>query len=123
MQLRVYGLAAAASLMLPVMTAGHHSHGNYQMTEYTHLTGTVKELYWVNPHAWVYIEVVGAGGDAATWALEAAGSTTLARRGLTEDSVEIGDTVSVRCHRLRDGSNGCLLGFLTPEGGVEREWD
>jgi len=101
----------------------HHSHGNYRMTEYTHLTGTVNELFWVNPHTWIYLEVMGEDGQPAVWALEAAGSTTLARLGLNENSVKAGDTVSVRCHQLRDGSNGCLLGFLTPAGGVEKEWD
>jgi hypothetical protein len=45
------------------------------------------------------------------------------RGGWTPDSVQEGDTISVRCHQLRDGSNGCLLGYLTPEGGVEKEFD
>ncbi len=37
---------------------------------------------------------------------------------------------AVRCHLLRDGSNGCLLGYVTPMhgdpvrgDGVELEWD
>ena len=112
---------AATLVALPV--SAHHSHGNYRMTEYTHLTGTLKELHWVNPHTWVYLDVTDARGQTATWLLEAAGVGTLRRQGIAEDLVRPGDTVSVRCHQLRDGSNGCLLGFLTPEGGVEREWD
>jgi hypothetical protein len=55
--------------------------------------------------------------------VEAAGVRGLARSGINENTVKAGDTVSVRCHQLRDGSNGCLLGFLTPEGGIEQEWD
>ena len=41
-----------------------------------------------------------------------------------------GDPVRVRCHRLKDGSDGCLPGFVTPlhgdparGHGVEKEWD
>jgi len=60
---------------------------------------------------------------AETWALEAAGATTLVRGGIAQDEVEPGDTIHVRCHPLRDGSNGCLLGFVTTSGGVEKEWD
>ena len=123
MQLRVLGLTALAAQFLLLPAWAHHSHGNYQMTEYTHLSGTVKEFYRVNPHAWIYLEVVDADGQPAMWALETAGSTRLTRLGLTQDIIKEGDTVSVRCHQLRDGSNGCLLGFLTPEGGVEKEWD
>jgi hypothetical protein len=41
------------------------------------------------------------------------------RVGVTENLVTPGKNISVRCYRLRDGSNGCLLGFLPPEGGEE----
>ena len=122
-QLRVLVLAAVTAQAMLLSAWAHHSHGNYQMTEYTHLTGTVKEFHWINPHAWIHLEVTNDNGQAAVWALEAAGSTTLRGLGLTQDSIKAGDTVSVRCHQLRDGSNGCLLGFLTPAGGVELEWD
>jgi hypothetical protein len=37
--------------------------------------------------------------------------------------VKVGTNISVRCHQLRDGSTGCLLGFITPEGGVEKMFD
>lgn len=109
--------------VLAVPAWAHHSQGNYQMTEYTHLSGTVKEVHFRNPHSWVYLEVTGADGTPATWVLEGKSVSALATLGVTEDVIRVGDTVSARCHRLRDGSNGCLLGFLTSEDGVEREWD
>lgn len=111
------------SNVLAVSAWAHHSHGNYQMTEYTHLNGTVTEIHLINPHAWIYLEVEDADGEPAVWALEAAGIRGLTRLGITEDTVKAGDSISVRCHQLRDGSNGCLLGFVTPEGGEEKEWD
>ncbi len=123
MQLKSLSLAAIGTVALALPAWAHHSHGNYQMTEYTHLQGTVKEFHLVNPHTWIYLEVTDAGGQPAVWALETTGISGLARLGVTEDTVQVGDTISVRCHQLRDGSNGCLLGFLTPEGGVEKEWD
>jgi len=66
---------------------------------------------------------VDDSGQTVSWALEAAGATTLVRGGVDPDGVKAGDTISVRCHRLRDGSNGCLLGYVTTEDGVEIEWD
>jgi hypothetical protein len=113
--------AAATFIVLPA--SAHHSHGNYQMTEYTHLTGVVQNIHFVNPHTWLFVEVMGDDGDAAVWAVETAGVGGLARQGITEETVKAGDTVSMRCHQLRDGSNGCLLGWLTSEDGIEREWD
>jgi len=34
----------------------------------------------------------------------------------------VGDAVKVRCHPLRDGSRGCLLGFVKKDGDV-KDWD
>lgn len=121
---RFHSLAVAAAVACITLPAvAHHSHGNYEMTEYTHLTGTVTQLHWINPHTWIYLEVTGDDGESAVWALESAGATGLVRSGVEPDEVKVGDTVSVRCHQLRDGSNGCLLGFLTNPAGVEKEWD
>ena len=33
------------------------------------------------------------------------------------------DTVKARCHHLKDGSNGCLLGFLKAKDGTVKDWD
>ena len=111
------------SLALPLFAAAHHSHGNYQLHNYTYLTGTVEEVIWINPHAWIHLSVPDNGGGSTLWALEGGGITALNRRGWKRDDIQAGDTISVRCHQLRDGSNGCLLGYVTPEGGVEKEWD
>jgi hypothetical protein len=115
--------AAIAAAVIALPAWAHHSHGNYEMTEYTVLQGKVMELHWVNPHIWIYLEVTDDSGEAAVWALESAGAGGLGRRGITKETVQVGDTISVRCHQLRDGANGCLLGFLTTEGGEEVEWD
>jgi hypothetical protein len=106
---------------VPVWT--HHSHGNYNMTAFTNLKGVVKEVHWLNPHSWVYLEVKDAKGEASVWALEGASVVQLERRGWTKEMLKVGSTIGVRCHQLRDGSNGCLLGFITPEGGVEKIFD
>jgi hypothetical protein len=112
-----------ASNAMALTAWAHHSHGAYAMTDYTEVTGTVTDVYWINPHAWVYLDVVGSDGQAANWALEAAGATTLARAGIDPDGLKTGDKISVRCHPLRDGSNGCLLGYVTTEDGSVVEWD
>ena len=105
----------------PVLS--HHSHSNYATTEYTLLEGKVTEFHWINPHTWIYIEVLDVGEQSTVWALEGASPTELLRDGWQRDDVKVGDTIAVRCHQLKDRSSGCLLGFVTPEGGIEKEWD
>ena len=100
----------------------HHSHGNYEDT-FMDIEGVVKEVHLVVPHSWIYLEVKGANGAPEIWALEATGRTGLQKTGVTPDYVKPGDTVKARCHRLKDGSNGCLLGFLKAKDGTVKDWD
>jgi Family of unknown function (DUF6152) len=103
-------------------SAAHHSHGAYNDT-FMDIAGVVKEVHLVVPHSWIYLEVKDEKGEPQMWALEATGRTGLQRVGVTADYVKPGDTVKARCHRLRDGSNGCLLGFLKAKDGSVKDWD
>jgi hypothetical protein len=100
----------------------HHSHGNY-VQETIDLEGTVTEIHAYNPHSWVYLNVTDASGSAQVWALEggtARGIIALAEEG---KALKVGDNVKVRCHPLRDGTAGCLLGFIKHPDGTVRNYD
>ena len=118
----------ASSLVTPI--AAHHSHANYDISTWTTMQGTVKQLVLMAPHSIVYLEVKDEKGSVATWALEAANQRTILNNGVKAQDVRPGDVIKVRCHMLRDGARGCLLGFITPMHGdaarghgVELEWD
>ena len=130
MRLRFVLLAVLAAAFAAMPVAAHHSHNNYAIADFTQLNGVVKEVHLINPHSWVYLEVKDQKGEAVLWALEATGPNGLKNNGIKPEDVKIGDAARVRCHGLRDGSAGCLLGFLTPMHGdaarghgVEKEWD
>lgn len=122
-RVRRTGPALLLLLALTSTLAAHHSHGNYKMTEYTMLKGVVKEVHWINPHTWIYLEVKDEKGEPTMWALEGASVIQVERRGWTKDMIKVGSTIGVRCHQLRDGSSGCLLGFITLEGAAEKMFD
>ena len=119
MQTRFLILAGFASLALTLPTWAHHSHGNYRTSEWVSLEGRFTELRWINPHSWFYLEVIDANGQPAVWALEANSINRLRNDGWTPDTLAVGEKIFVRCHPLRDRSNGCLLGFITRENGEE----
>jgi hypothetical protein len=130
MQFKASGLAAICAMSFVLPVSAHHSHSNYAVSEFTQLEGTVKAVHWLNPHSWIYLEVKDDKGQMAQWALEAANPAAILANGVTREHVKPGDIIKVRCHRIRDGSNGCLLGFVTPTHGdvarghgVEKEWD
>ena len=109
--------------MLAPMAWGHHSHANYSEGEWLYLEGTVREIYWMNPHSWIYLDVVDSGGQSRAWAIEGVSLTELRRGGWTENSIQAGDELALRCHPLKDGARGCLLGEITLEDPSEKEFD
>ena len=123
-------VVVALGICFAAGAAAHHSHGNYDISKWTALEGTVKQIVFITPHSIVYLDVKGPKGDTATWALEATNPQGIFGNGVKREDVRTGDRIKVRCHQLRDGARGCLLGFVTPTHGdvarghgVEREWD
>jgi len=130
MRLKLAGAAVIGTMILTLTASAHHSHSNYEITEFQQLEGVVTQVHLLVPHSWVYLEVKDDKGVPQQWALEATGPRGLERRGIKREDVKVGDRIQVRCHPLRDKSRGCLLGFLTPAHGdmarghgVEKEWD
>jgi len=118
-------LAAAVAVLLSIPAWAHHSHANYNTGEFTIVSGTITEVVWTNPHVWLYLDVVNAQGRPQKWAMEGGSVTSLMRGGWQRNSIKPGDKISVRCNRLRDGSEGCLLGYVTNINGtaMDKEFD
>jgi len=121
MRFRV-SLAAICAVCFTLSASAHHSHGQYEQT-FKDIQGVVKEVHLLVPHSWVYMEVKDAKGEPQLWALEATGRMGLERLGVTPEYIKPGDAIKVRCHPLRDGTNGCLLGFLKAKDGSVKDWD
>lgn len=115
-------LAAIAVMYFAGAPSAHHSHGQYAET-FRDIEGVVKEVHFVTPHSWVYIEVKDASGTPQLWALEATNRAGLEKMGVNRDYIKPGDTIKARCNPLRDGTNGCLLGFLKARDGSVKNWD
>jgi hypothetical protein len=96
----ILGLAAGARL------AAHHSFAaEFDGSKPVTLKGTVTKMEWINPHAWLHMEVKGPDGKAVSWMVEGGAPNSLLRRGWNRDSVKAGTPVVVEGFRARDGSN------------------
>ena len=115
-------LTALCAVAFSLPAGAHHSHGNY-MDTFRDIEGVVTEVHFVVPHSWVYIEVKDPKGQPQLWALEATGRPGLEKIGVTKAYIKAGDKIKVRCHPLRDGSTGCLMGFLKAADGTVKDWD
>jgi len=69
------------------------------------LRGTVTKMEWINPHAWIHIDVKEPDGKVTSWMIEAGTPNTLFRRGFTKDSLAKGTEILVDGYQSKDGSN------------------
>ena len=66
--------------------------------------GKVVKLEWVNPHAWIHIEVAKPDGAKEVWMVEGGTPNTLLRRGLTRESLTVGTELVVDGYQTKDHS-------------------
>jgi hypothetical protein len=116
-------LAGALLAAATVPLAGHHAFGaEFDPNAPIRLQGKVVKLEWVNPHAWIHIEVV-RDGKPEVWMVEGGTPNTLLRRGLTRDSLTVGTELIVDGYQTKDHSlkraNGRDVGFHARELVVE----
>jgi hypothetical protein len=101
-------IAAAALLAASSASAlAHHSFAMFDGDKTVSMTGTLKELEWTNPHAWIRIEIADpATGQPQEWSFEMGSPAQLGARGLKPDSMKPGDKIIVKAHPMKDGSHG-----------------
>ena len=99
------GLAAVLGLILasfPVLA--HHSFAaEYDADKPVTVKGVVERVAWVNPHAYIYINVTDESGEAKLWAFESLSPNALARQGWTRDSLAAGEEVTIEGFMAKDG--------------------
>jgi len=102
-------LCAAASLR-----AHHAFAAEFDAQKPIKLEGTVTMVEWINPHAWIHIDVKKPDGTVEQWMIEGGTPNTLFRRGVTKNSLPIGTVIVVDGYRAKDGTlkgNGRDLTF------------
>ena len=97
---------AALGCALSVPLAAHHSFAaEYDGTAVITLKGVITKVERINPHGWIYIDVKGANGAVANWAVETGAPNALAKAGVKKDSLPVGKEVIITGFRAKDGSN------------------
>jgi Family of unknown function (DUF6152) len=110
---------AVAGVLLAVAPAwAHHSFSaEYDAKKQVRLEGVVTEMEWINPHAWIHIDVTGPDGKVTSWMVEGGSPNILLRRGFTKNSLEKGQKITVDGFQAKDGSNRANGSNITyPDG-------
>ena len=99
-------IAAIAAVLLGASASvlGHHAFSSeFDANAPVTLRGPVTKVEWINPHAWVHMEVKGPDGKPQIWMVEGGTPNTLQRGGITRDSIKIGTVIVVAGYKAKDG--------------------
>ena len=97
----------------------HHAAAMYDATKIVTVKGRVKEFLWRNPHVMILIATEPHGNEpAGEWRFESSSPGNLTRSGWTKRSLASGDSVTVDCNPMRNGSHSGWLKKVTPADGA-----
>jgi hypothetical protein len=97
-------LAGVLLAALPLW-AHHAFQAEFDQEKPVSLKGKVTRMEWINPHAWIHIEVPNPDGTVTNWMIECGSPNIMLRRGFTKESLEFGTELSVQGYRAKNGSN------------------
>ena len=96
------------------LVAHHAFGGEFDPNRPVLLKGKVVKLEWVNPHAWIHVEVPKEDGPqpcqftpnmkCEEWMVEGGTPNTLLRRGITRESLKVGTVLVIDGYQARDHS-------------------
>jgi len=101
-------MVAAVAVLLGLAVApasAHHAFAaEYDANRPVKFSGTVTKMEWINPHAWIHVDVKKPDGTVESWMVEFGTPNTLLRRGFTRDSLKPGAVIVVDGYGSKDGS-------------------
>jgi hypothetical protein len=99
-------VVSLVSLVCETLTVrAHHAFAaEFDAKKPIKLEGTVTKVEWINPHAWIHIDVKQPNGTTETWMIEGGTPNTLFRRGVNKNSLPVGTAIVVDGYQAKDGT-------------------
>ena len=109
------GLVATLLAVPPLVERAdaHHGAGLFDMRRNVELEGKLTRVDFVNPHTYVYFDVVGPDGKVLAMKCETRGATVLRRSGWSPEMFVKGATIKVAGRPHRDDPTACTVDTMT----------
>jgi hypothetical protein len=107
-----FGLLAGLAATLTPAMAHHSFEAEYDDSRTATLTGIVTKVDWVNPHAYIFINMKAEGGATKELRIELGPPYALVRGGWKKDTVKIGDKITVEGAALAKNPANSWAGSL-----------
>ena len=108
MQKNIHAMVVAVGFGLLLSGASvlaHHAFSaEFDANKPVRLQGKITKMEWINPHAWMHLDVEKEDGTVESWMIEAGPPGALVRRGWSRDSVVPGTVVLVEGYQAIDGA-------------------
>jgi len=86
-------LLVAALVGFPLVSDGHHSTVANFTQEIIAVDGVIQKVRYQNPHASVLIKSTDTNGKETYWLIETGARTTLERKGVTMERLQVGSKI------------------------------
>src|SRR5258706_7475231 len=80
----VVGIGIILAVSAQPLSAHHAFSSEFDAKKPVKFEGTVTKMMWINPHAWIYVDVKKADGTTEEWMVEAGKTHTPPKRGVTQ---------------------------------------
>jgi len=119
--MRTTSIVLLAALLLNATPGlAHHAFSaEFDGNKQVNLRGTIAKMEWINPHAWLHIDVKETDGNVTRWMIELGPPNSLIKRGWTKQSVPAGIEVIVVGYLARDGAKRANGRDITLPGGKQ----
>src|SRR5262252_5042146 len=89
-------LFVIAMLLTAAALYAHHSYAaTYDVGKEIKLEGKLIQFSYKNPHSYVTIQAPDTKGEMQRWAVEWAGTSQLSNRGITQETLKVGDAIVI----------------------------
>ncbi len=112
------GMVVAAGLLAAMPAKAHHSFAAaFDETKPVNLQGTVTKVELINPHSWIWMDVLQEDGSVAEWGLEGGPPVNLFRNGVTKATLPVGSEIKIFGYQAKSGENKAVAVFFEyPDG-------
>jgi hypothetical protein len=117
---KVFLSALAVMMLISVAAYAHHSYAaTYDTSKEIKLSGKLMQFSFKNPHSYVTVQAKDAKGVVQRWSIEWAGTSQLGTRGITQDTLKIGDEVQIvgRPSRVTGEFKALMVNLKRPSDG------